>query len=199
MTTHHERQHPIILITGTPGTGKTLHSTLLAQNHSTSSSSSSSPLTHLNIGDIVKTHGFHEGYDTEWAAWTVDEDRLLDYLEEVVNPQDGPSETGFIIDHHDPSLFPERWIDLAVVLTCDNKVLHERLTERNYPPAKITENITAEIMMTCLTETRESYAQEIIVELPSDGRGGDAEVEDNVRRIGEWVEAWRADRESGRN
>lgn len=39
--------------------------------------------------------------------------------------------SGFIIDHHDPSLFPERWIDLAVVLLCDNKVLHERLTERS--------------------------------------------------------------------
>lgn len=36
----------------------------------------------------------------------------------------------FIIDHHDPGLFPERWIDLAVVLTCDNKVLYERLEER---------------------------------------------------------------------
>jgi hypothetical protein len=37
---------------------------------------------------------------------------------------------GFIIDHHDPSLFPERWIDLVVVLRCDNSVLHSRLSER---------------------------------------------------------------------
>lgn len=37
---------------------------------------------------------------------------------------------GFVIDHHDPSLFPERWIDLAVVLTCDNGILHDRLTVR---------------------------------------------------------------------
>jgi adenylate kinase len=35
-----------------------------------------------------------------------------------------------VIDHHDPSLFPERWIDLVVVLRCDNGVLHSRLTER---------------------------------------------------------------------
>ena len=188
MTTHHPRQHPIILITGmsanifylsstlpflpsfwprqrssradqlsgTPGTGKTLHSHLLELE----TSGSSSPLKHLNIGDIVKEHGFHEGWDEEWQSYTVDEDRLLDYLEEVVNPEAGPSNTGeltvlsslseslmacskgavnverakldvgFIIDHHDPSLFPERWIDLAVVLVCDNGVLHERLTAR---------------------------------------------------------------------
>lgn len=37
---------------------------------------------------------------------------------------------GFILDHHDPSLFPERWVDLAVVLTCDNSVLYERLKAR---------------------------------------------------------------------
>jgi adenylate kinase len=113
---------------------------------------------------------------------------------------------GYIIDHHDPSLFPERWIDLAVVLVCDNSVLYDRLTaryviamalrSRNYPANKVTENITAEIMQTVLTDTRESYAEEIIVELHSDGRGGDNEVEENVRRIIEWVKQWRLDLES---
>lgn len=90
MTTHHPRQFPIILVTGTPGTGKTLHSTLLASDLA----SSSTPMTHLNVGDIVKEKGFHEGYDEEWQSYTVDDDRLLDYMEEVVNPQDGPAQTG---------------------------------------------------------------------------------------------------------
>lgn len=87
MTTHHPRRHPIILITGTPGTGKTLHSELLATDCPT-------PLVHLNIGDIVKQHGLHEGFDEEWQSWTVDEDRLLDHLEEIVNPRDAPAQTG---------------------------------------------------------------------------------------------------------
>lgn len=51
-------------------------------------------MKHLNIGDIVKEHGFHEGWDEEWKCWIVDEERLLDWLEEVVNPRDGPAETG---------------------------------------------------------------------------------------------------------
>ncbi|KAI9632355.1 AAA domain-containing protein [Dioszegia hungarica] len=191
MTTHHERKFPVILITGTPGTGKSFHSLLLAQ----ALESSSTPLVHLNIGDIVKEKGFHEGWDEEWQSWTIDEDRLLDYLEEIINPEGGAAATGFIIDHHDPSLFPERWIDLAVVLLCDNKVLHERLTARNYPPNKLTENITAEIMQTCLSETRESYAEEIIVELASNGEGDD--VDENVRRLESWVGTWVADRAAG--
>lgn len=51
--------------------------------------------------------------------------------------------------------------------------------------------------MTCTTETRESYAEEIIVELQSDGSGGENEVDDNVGRIAAWIKQWRSDRESG--
>jgi adenylate kinase len=54
-------------------------------------------------------------------------------------------------------------------------------------------------MMTCLNETRESYPEEIVVELRSDGSGMEGEVEENVRRIGEWVEKWREDRLAGRH
>lgn len=87
MTTHHPRKFPVVLITGTPGCGKTLHSQVLAAD-------SDVKMTHLNIGDIVKQHGFHNGFDEEWKSYIVDEDRLLDYLEEVVNPEDGAAETG---------------------------------------------------------------------------------------------------------
>ncbi|WVF66853.1 hypothetical protein IAT40_001595 [Kwoniella sp. CBS 6097] len=192
MTTHHARKFPVVLITGTPGTGKTLHSQLLSQELA----ETTTQMKHLNIGDIVKEHGFHEGWDEEWNCWVVDEERLLDYLEGVINPTEGPAETGFILDHHDPSLFPERWVDLAVVLTCDNGVLHERLTSRNYSEKKVTENITAEIMETCLSETRDSYDADIIVELVSSGQGDD-EIEENVSRISEWVGKWVEDRRNG--
>lgn len=52
-------------------------------------------------------------------------------------------------------------------------------------------------MQTCLSETRESYDEEIIVELTSDGSGGDNEVDANVARIAGWAAQWRADREAG--
>jgi len=53
-----------------------------------------SPLEHLNVGDLVKSHGFHEGWDKEWESWTIDEDKLLDYMEEVVNPEDAAAPHG---------------------------------------------------------------------------------------------------------
>lgn len=63
------RQYPTILITGTPGTGKSTHAQLLAQQ-------SPVPLKHINVGDLVKDKGLHEGYDEEWQSYNVDEDKV---------------------------------------------------------------------------------------------------------------------------
>jgi adenylate kinase len=60
---------PVIIITGTPGTGKTTHAQLLAEM-------STVPLEHINVGEWVKERGLHEGFDSEWQAYTVDEDKV---------------------------------------------------------------------------------------------------------------------------
>ena len=60
---------PVIVITGTPGTGKSTHAQLLVNE-------SPSPLQHINVGDWVKERGLYEEYDEEWQSYTVDEDRV---------------------------------------------------------------------------------------------------------------------------
>ena len=61
------RQHPNILVTGTPGTGKTTHCELIASEAS---------LRHINVGDIVKEHDLHDGYSNEFDAYYVDDDKV---------------------------------------------------------------------------------------------------------------------------
>jgi adenylate kinase len=63
------RKRPNILVTGTPGTGKSTHAQLLVQ-------SSPVPLQHINVSDLVKEKGLHEGYDQEWDTYIVDEDKV---------------------------------------------------------------------------------------------------------------------------
>jgi adenylate kinase len=46
---------------------------------------------------------------------------------------------------------------LVVVLQTDNSVLYERLEQRGYPAAKISENVECEIMMVLLQEAHDSY------------------------------------------
>lgn len=62
-------QSPVIVITGTPGTGKSTHAQLLVNE-------SPIPLRHINVGDWVKEKGLYEEYDEEWQSYTVDEDKV---------------------------------------------------------------------------------------------------------------------------
>lgn len=57
--------------------------------------------------------------------------------------------------------------------------------------AKIQDNNEAEIMEVVLAEARDAYPPEAIVELRSETND---EVEDNISRIKEWIQAWRSAR-----
>ena len=58
---------PNIIVTGTPGVGKTTHCKLLAQN---------TGLKHLSINQTVRERGCHDGWDEEFQSWMVDEDKV---------------------------------------------------------------------------------------------------------------------------
>jgi hypothetical protein len=61
---------------------------------------------------------------------------------------------------------------------------------RNYPEVKLQENLDSEIMEVLLQEARDSYDEEIIVELTSNTSD---EMESNVERIEGWVKQWEKD------
>jgi adenylate kinase len=172
------RQNPNIIVTGTPGVGKTTHAEQLAR---------STGLKHVSVNQIVKDEGFHEGKDEETGSWIVDEDKLLDYLEATKISEEG----GCIIDWHACDVFPERWVDLVIVLRCDSTVLYDRLTARGYKDKKLDENMDSEIMQVLLDEAREAYKEEIVVELRSDSAD---DVDGNLERIEQWIETWKKDR-----
>ncbi|KFY26328.1 hypothetical protein V493_04164 [Pseudogymnoascus sp. VKM F-4281 (FW-2241)] len=172
------RAKPNIIITGTPGVGKTTHCETLA---------ASLGLTHLSINTIVKDKGCHDGWDEEYQSWIVDEDKLLDEIEEEVKLG------GYIIDWHACDLFPKSWIDLVVVLRVDSTILYDRLKLRNYPELKLQENLDSEIMEVLLQEAHDSYDEEIIVQLTSNTS---EEVDSNVARIEAWVAQWIKDNDA---
>jgi adenylate kinase len=114
----------------------------------------------------------------------VDPSQLLDALEDEV--KDG----GCLIDWHACDVFPRSWIDLVVVLRVDSSTLYDRLKARNYPEAKLQENLDAEIMDLLIQEARDAYDDEIVVELRSDTA---EEMEENLGRIQTWLEQWKQD------
>jgi adenylate kinase len=173
-----ESRGPNILITGTPGTGKTT---------TAATASERTGLEHLNIGELVQREGFHEGKDEEYDTYILDEDRLCDAIEPMME------RGGFIVDYHTPEIFPEEWFDLILVLRADTAPLFDRLEERGYNEKKRQENMECEIMQVVLEAVRENFDSEMIHELSSNTP---EDMDGNVERIMQWLAMWKQQREN---
>lgn len=80
---------------------------------------------------------------------------------------------------------------MVVVLRTNSNNIYDRLKARQYPEQKLQENLDSEIMQVLLEEARESYDEEIIVELESNEPN---DIESNVDRIEIWIINWRRNR-----
>lgn len=61
-----------VLITGTPGTGKSTLATRLAQNLN---------FEHIDISNAVKQNKLYDDYDEQYKSHVLNEDKLLDFLQ----------------------------------------------------------------------------------------------------------------------
>ncbi|KIV90928.1 hypothetical protein PV10_05529 [Exophiala mesophila] len=179
------RSLPNIIVTGTPGVGKTTTITQLL------SLAQEEPqplhLKHLSINDIVKDRQAHTGYDEELQTLIVDEEKLMDEVEKEI--EDGAGSGGWIIDWHSTDGFAVRWVDLVVVLRCEEtSVLFDRLSARGYKDAKVQENMDAEIFGVIAEEAKEGWGEDgSVVELQSIKV---EDIEQNAASIYEWILNW---------
>ncbi|KEF61657.1 dTMP kinase [Exophiala aquamarina CBS 119918] len=185
------RTLPNIIITGTPGVGKTTTCNQLVALASQCTPPVS--LKYLSINDLVKERGAHSGYDEEFQTVFVDEEKLMDEVEKEI--EDGAGEGGWIVDWHSTEGFAIRWVDLVVVLRCEEtSILYDRLSSRGYRDEKVQENMDAEIFGVVTEEAREGWTDEgQVVELKSTEA---EDIEENAERILQWIKNWLKDREA---
>ena len=119
------RTNPNILITGTPGTGKTTLCSQLMKNYGKYF------FHNHNISDLSIEKGFISGEDKERKCKIIDEDKVCDYLE-AQGMDEEDDKGGHIVDYHSCDFFAERYFDLVFVIRSDNKVLGERYLKRGY-------------------------------------------------------------------
>ena len=154
-----EKKLPNILITGTPGVGKTSFSVLLQEKLK---ELKGLDFKNINIGKLVNEKKLYKNWNKEFDVPEFDDDMVNDELEPFLN------EGGVILDFHSSSFLPESAINLVVLLRCNNTELYDRLAARGYSDKKITENIDCEIMEVTSDEVKNSYKEDIIVELKSE-------------------------------
>ncbi|XP_066566759.1 adenylate kinase isoenzyme 6 isoform X1 [Amia ocellicauda] len=171
-------KRPNILLTGTPGVGKTTLGKELAQR---------TGLTYINVGDLAKEGELYDGFDEEYNCPVLDEDRELQVVDEL---EEQMAEGGVIVDYHGCDFFPERWFHIVFVLRTDNSFLYDRLENRGYVGKKLQDNIQCEIFQTIYEEAMESYKQEIVHQLPSNEP---EDLERNLEQIVQWMEQWMKD------
>lgn len=139
---------PNIIITGTPGVGKsTLCEELVEiinkdfEEKFRIDGKEQLKMIHLNLSNIIKNERLYEEYDDELDASIFSEELVNQKLKKL-NLQNG----GYIIDFHDVNfLYENKYIDKIFLLTASTNVLYERLEKRNYTKDKIKNNIECEI------------------------------------------------------
>ncbi|KAL1208598.1 Adenylate kinase isoenzyme 6 -like protein [Cardamine amara subsp. amara] len=167
------RPKPNLLITGTPGTGKSTTASAVAQ---------ATNLRYICIGDLVKEKNLHDGWDDKFKSYIINEDLVCDELEDVMVGG------GNIVDYHGCDFFPERWFDGVVVLQTENSILYDRLTRRGYSGTKLSNNLQCEMYQVLHEEAKESYQEAIVVALQSNTI---EDINRNVALLTEKITSWR--------
>ena len=141
---------PIIIVTGTPGTGKTTVSRILSKNLSI-------PLVEVN--KLVEEKHIYHGYNREKGYKEVDLVDLDTELEQLIANSD---EDGLIIEGHLAHQIKNlKEIDHIIVLRARPDILRKRLNTRNWPESKIQENIEAEALDICTYEAVENHDKKV--------------------------------------
>ena len=65
------KQRPNVLVTGTPGTGKSTTCEQIAE---------ATGLQYVDVGGIVKSQELHSGWDDEFSCYIIDEDKVIHAL-----------------------------------------------------------------------------------------------------------------------
>ncbi|CAM9302500.1 unnamed protein product [Choristocarpus tenellus] len=164
---------PNVLITGTPGTGKTSTCQAIAER---------TGLRHINVGDVVRAEQCHDGYNKEFDTYMLNESKLVEALEDRIQ------EGGNVFDFHSCEFFPDSWFDMVVVLRAETSVLYDRLVARGYAENKVSENVECEIMQVVLEEARDTFQMDILHEVESNNV---EDLEANVEKVARWLEVWR--------
>ncbi len=159
----------VVIVSGTPGTGKTTIAKRLAKRLD---------FYYIDANKVISEFRLSEGYDRKRKTRIIDVNNLNKKLVGIVlffkkhngiflknknnwklkilNKKNKIKKyNGIIIDSHLSHYLPRKYVDLCIITKCDIKELSIRLKRKGFHKAKIKENVQAEIFDVCHNEALE--------------------------------------------
>jgi len=181
-----ERFKRVILVTGTPGVGKTAVSTSLASKLNA---------VCIDLAELVELERLISGVDEVRGTLIADVDRVSKRVQQIIRG----CEQDIIIDgHYAVNVIPAKDVHLVFVLRRDPDELKRLMEDRGFRGKKLWENLAAEILDVCLWEAVKACGSNKVCEVNVSGKSIEEVVEDmtlvlerkeGARRVGivDWL------------
>ena len=132
-----------IILTGSPGTGKTTIAKLLSKKLK---------YKYIDVNKLIKEKKLKEKYIKKLDTYEVNTDKLTDELIKIIKKS-----KGVVIDSHLSHYIPKKYVNLCIVCKCSLKELKKRLEKRKYSKEKIKENLESQTLEVCLVDALEMW------------------------------------------
>ncbi|MHA2045731.1 MAG: AAA family ATPase, partial [Candidatus Thorarchaeota archaeon] len=126
----------VILVGGTPGTGKTAVAKILGSKLS---------VEVVGLGDLADKSGCISAQDKARNTGIINEDCLVDALVKLTDDK----KKRLVIEGHYIDLVPNSSVQWVFVLRTHPQNLKDRLVTRDYSVDKVNENVEAEVLGVC--------------------------------------------------
>jgi adenylate kinase len=141
-----------IIISGSPGSGKSTLSSRLAKDLK---------MEVINLSKLVEVEELFSEIDIDRDTKVADLDRLIPRLVELIDRSEGV----VIVEGHYADIVPSNLVDVAIILRTHPKILAKRLESKGWGERKISENVQAEILGSCTFNALEAYGKDMVYEI----------------------------------
>jgi adenylate kinase len=155
-----------ILVTGTPGVGKTTVSHKLA---------SKLDAHYVGVTELVKKQQLITGIDENRQTYVADTEKASKQLQQIIAKTEG---TVIIEGHYAVDVVPKKDVNTVFVLRRDPRELKKTLENRGYKEKKLWENLAAEILDVCLWDALSACGADKVCEIDVSGKTAEAVVEE---------------------
>jgi adenylate kinase len=149
----------IILITGTPGVGKSIIAAKLSKHLD---------CRYVDISTLVKTKKLYDKVDERRGTLVASQRRLRAAINMII--QSNGKRPFVISTHYLGSYLSARRVRYCFVLRLNPEKLRQRLVSRKWSRAKINENVEAELIGVCLSEALGQLAHNRVHEIDTTGK-----------------------------